>query len=82
METAETKLIEVVLNGHAKRVPEGLNVLGLLEWLEIPASRVAVELNREIIRAADWTSTPVLERAAIEIVWFVGGGSAGPIRRP
>lgn len=74
METAETKLIEVVLNGHPKRVPEGLDVSRLLEWLEIPSSRVAVELDRQIVRNTAWATTPVREGAAIEIVWFVGGG--------
>jgi thiamine biosynthesis protein ThiS len=75
METAETKTIEVVVNGRAKRVPEGLNVLGLLRFLEIDPSRVAVELNRSIVRKADWGSARVGEGAQIEVVWFVGGGS-------
>jgi sulfur carrier protein len=74
METAETKLIQVVLNGHPKRVPQGLDVSGLLEWLEIPAARVAVELDRQIVRKPAWPATPVREGASIEIVWFVGGG--------
>jgi len=74
METSETKLIEVVLNGHPKRVPEGLDVVRLLEWLEIPAARVAVELDCQIVRSTAWATTLVREGAAIEVVWFVGGG--------
>ena len=74
METAETKTIEVVVNGQPRRVPEGLNVTRLLETLEIDASRVAVELNREIVRKTAWETTTVGEGARVEVVWFVGGG--------
>jgi sulfur carrier protein len=71
---AETKTIEVVLNGEPRQVPRGLDVTRLLEFLEIDASRVAVELNRAIIHRSSWAATPVSEGARIEIVWFVGGG--------
>jgi thiamine biosynthesis protein ThiS len=72
---SETKTIEVVVNGKPRRVPEGLNVTGLLRVLEVDASRVAVELNRAIVRKPEWESVQVGEGAAVEIVWFVGGGS-------
>jgi thiamine biosynthesis protein ThiS len=75
MESAETKTIEIVVNGQARRVPEGLNVAGLLAFLKIDASRVAVELNREIVRKTAWAATPIGEGARVEVVWFVGGGS-------
>ncbi len=65
----------MVLNGELKQVPSGLNVRQLLEHLNIDAQRVAVELNREIVRKADWEKTLVEDGAAIEIVMFVGGGS-------
>ena len=74
MEPASTKTIEVVVNGSPKRVPEGLNVAQLLAFLEIDASRVAVELNRTIVRKVEWVATMVGEGANVEIVWFVGGG--------
>lgn len=74
MESAETKTIEIVVNGGGKRVPEGLNVLTLLQFLKIEASRVAVELNREIVRKTAWESTRVEDGARVEVVWFVGGG--------
>ena len=69
-----TKTIEVVVNGSPKRVPDGLNVRGLLAFLEIDAARVAVELNRSIVRKVDWESAKIAEGANVEVVWFVGGG--------
>jgi thiamine biosynthesis protein ThiS len=74
MNSAVTKTIEVVLNGESRRVPAGLDVARLLEFLTIDASRVAVELNRSIVRKQDWSTASIEEGAAIEVVWFVGGG--------
>ncbi len=74
MEMPETKTIEIVVNGKPQHVPDGLNVTGLLRFLEIDPSRVAVELNRSIVRKADWESAQVADGASIEVVWFVGGG--------
>jgi len=74
METAETKTIQVVLNGEPRTLPPGLTLDRLLVFLEMDASRVAIELNGAIVRKPDWGSTEVLEGAQIEVVWFVGGG--------
>ena len=74
MDPLETKAVEIVVNGERKSAPAGLEVAGLLAWLAIDASRVAVELNGKIVRKPDWSTTPVGDGAAIEIVWFVGGG--------
>ena len=74
METAETKTIEVVVNGAARTIPAGFKIDRLLEWLDIDASRVAVELDGQIVRKPDWAATEMREGARIEVVWFVGGG--------
>lgn len=74
MERAETKTIEVVVNGRARRIPEGLFLDGLLIFLEIDPSRVAVERNRSIVRKTDWPAVRVEAEDQLEIVWFVGGG--------
>jgi thiamine biosynthesis protein ThiS len=67
--------IEVRLNGEKRRLPEGLSLLDLLERLELRADRVAIELNREIVKRERWEGTLVGPGDAIEIVHFVGGGS-------
>ena len=74
MKTVETGTIEIVVNGEPRRVPQGLDVVGLLEFLAIDASRVAVELNRAIVHKTDWPATMIDVGARLEIVWFVGGG--------
>jgi thiamine biosynthesis protein ThiS len=51
-----------------------MTVRKLLGFLNVKADRVAVELNRSIVRKADWEATVVASGAQIEIVQFVGGG--------
>ena len=75
MQSADTQTIEIVVNGRAQRVPEGLSVTRLLGFLEIDAARVAVELDHEIVRKPDWENAMIRAGANVEIVWFVGGGS-------
>ncbi|HZS56659.1 MAG TPA: sulfur carrier protein ThiS [Bryobacteraceae bacterium] len=66
--------IEIVVNGERKSVPADLSVSELLNALEVAADRVAVELNKSIVRKRDWGKTPVPNGSQIEIVQFVGGG--------
>ncbi len=67
-------MISVEINGERREIPASLNVWGLLEHLQIDTARVAVELNKEIVRKSAWDATLVEEGAQIEIVMFVGGG--------
>jgi thiamine biosynthesis protein ThiS len=41
----------------------------------LDGSRVAVELNGQIVRKPDWPAAKVRAGARIEVVWLVGGGS-------
>jgi thiamine biosynthesis protein ThiS len=68
------EMLEIRLNGEPRQIPAGLTVRSLLNRLEIPGERVAVELNRSIVRQHDWDSTTVEGGAEVEIVHFVGGG--------
>jgi sulfur carrier protein len=69
-----TKDIQIVVNGQLRAAPSGRSVIELLAWLGIDGARVAVELNRSIVRRDDWEKTEVGEGATLEIVQFVGGG--------
>ena len=74
MQASQTSEITVILNGEERRVPSGCSVASLLDALGIQRERVAVELNRRIIRQPDWESTAVEQGAQLEVVQFVGGG--------
>jgi sulfur carrier protein len=74
MPQLKTEPVKIVVNGEERQVPDCQNVRSLLAVLGIEADRVAVELDRTIVRKADWESTAVREGSRLEIVQFVGGG--------
>jgi sulfur carrier protein len=70
----DTSAIEIVVNGQARAVPSGQTILGLVESLGLKPDRVAVEMDRRIVKRAEWTVAPLRPGVKIEIVQFVGGG--------
>lgn len=64
----------LVLNGERKEFKDGISVAGLLRNLDIEPARVAVEVNLNIIKKADYGTCILNEGDSIEIVSFVGGG--------
>jgi len=74
VQSQQTKTIQIVLNGEPREVPEGLTVDTLLTFLQMDPSRVAVELDREIVRKPNWANKQISMGAQVEVVWFVGGG--------
>lgn len=65
----------IVLNGEPKEIPAALTVAALLAELGLTPERLAIEVNRRIIRRADWPSTTLAEGDKVEVVHFVGGGA-------
>jgi len=66
--------IEIVINGESRATSAGQTVLGLLHQLQLDPARVAVELNRRIVKQPNWSETILSPGAELEIVQFVGGG--------
>ena len=66
--------MNVIINGEAREVPEGLTVAGLLAHLGLAPERVAIERNLEILPRAQWEAARVQPADRYEIVHFVGGG--------
>jgi thiamine biosynthesis protein ThiS len=66
--------VNVILNGKQREMPEGITVQGLLESLDLHPRRVAVELNRSIVKRAQFSETQLHPDDTIEILQFVGGG--------
>ncbi|NDQ56602.1 MAG: sulfur carrier protein ThiS [Acidipila sp.] len=66
--------MKILLNGEHREVPEGLTVTGLLAHLAIPAGRIAIERNLDILQRDKWASTTVAAGDRFEVVHFVGGG--------
>jgi len=67
-------MIEIAVNGRTMSVEEGLTVGRLLERLGLPAGRVAVERNRNVIPRGRHDAEPVEAGDRFELVTLVGGG--------
>ena len=65
---------QIIVNGEPRTASEGLTVLGLLGELHIDGARVAIELDRRILKQPLWAETQLHHGAQLEIVQFVGGG--------
>ena len=66
--------MRITVNGEPRELPSETSVAGLLESLGIKDSRVAVEVNLEVVRRDDRSSRAIVDGDRIEIVSFVGGG--------
>jgi thiamine biosynthesis protein ThiS len=69
--------VRVTVNGEPREVEAGTTVARLVELLALAPERLAVELNREVLRRARWAATELAEGDRVEIVHFVGGGATG-----
>ena len=64
----------IIVNGNDTDLPGGSRVTDLIAQLGLSPERLAVEVNRKVIRRASWDSTTLSEGDRVEIVHFVGGG--------
>ena len=67
-------VITIYLNGEPREIPVDIDLVHLLEAFSFPSQRIAIELNKTVVRRADWPQTVVGDGDAIEVVHFVGGG--------
>lgn len=66
--------MNILINGEKKEIAEKINLAEMLDRFSLPSQRVAVELNRQVIRRKDWDQTDISEGDVIEVIHFVGGG--------
>jgi thiamine biosynthesis protein ThiS len=64
----------ITVNGEKKEVQTDVNLSQLLENLSLAKERIAIELNKTVVRKKDWESIKINDADRIEIVHFVGGG--------
>lgn len=66
--------MKVFINGETREINRQLSLRELLEKLDLPQERVAVELNKEVVRKKDWEAVKVSDGDKLEVIHFVGGG--------
>jgi len=68
--------LRIYVNGENKEFSEErLSLEQFVTELDLPDRRLAIEVNGQIVRRSDWSSTLVKDGDTVEIVHFVGGGS-------
>ena len=72
-ETVQT-LVSIVVNGETRTARAGDTIFDLVRALDLDPERLAIELDRRIVKRAQWTTMVLPGGAILEIVQFVGGG--------
>jgi sulfur carrier protein len=66
--------MRILVNESELELPEPATVADLLQKLDLPATRVAVEVNRQLVRRADHPGKALHHGDRVEVVTLVGGG--------
>ena len=66
--------MNVTVNGQRQDLPDAITVAELIARSNLTPNRVAVELNRRLLRTEKYESTQLKDGDEVEIVTFVGGG--------
>jgi len=67
--------MKVVLNGNQTQLPSPYTIADLLKQLDRHPQRVAVEVNREIIKRDNYSNHTLNDGDEVEVLQFVGGGA-------
>ncbi len=67
-------MIEVTLNGEARKIELGISLSQLLSRLEVPDKFVLVERNGDAIDRDNYSAVTVQAGDVLEIVRLMGGG--------
>jgi thiamine biosynthesis protein ThiS len=68
--------VKIILNGKDEILLEPLDIENFLKVKGIDRLGIVVELNREIIKNEEWSTTILRENDTLEILRFIGGGTA------
>jgi thiamine biosynthesis protein ThiS len=66
--------LRIEVNGESLDVAASITLTDLVRHLALAPERLAIELNRRVVRRTNWQETALNEGDRVEIVHFVGGG--------
>jgi sulfur carrier protein len=66
--------VHVWINGDPRELAPDASVLDALTALGAPRTGVAVAVDGEVVRRADWPATALVDGARIEVLTAVQGG--------
>ena len=68
------KKIKIKLNGKLKSINNNSTLFNIVQKNKIPLTKVAIELNQEIVDKKKIKNINLKNNDKIEIVHFIGGG--------
>jgi len=66
--------MQIILNGEATAVAEGISVNDLIAGLQLTGRRVAVEINGDLVPRSRWPEVRIKDGDRAEVVHAIGGG--------
>ena len=66
--------MRLTVNAEPRELPDGATVSKLLEHLALPSTRVAVEVNKALVRRVQHAEHILRDGDTVEVVTLVGGG--------
>ena len=66
--------IKIVVNGKQMTVNLKYSLKNLIDKLKMPITKIAIELNREIVNKKNINKISLKNGDKVEIVHFIGGG--------
>lgn len=66
--------MRIQVNGEPREVDENTSLPELVAALKLKPEQIAIELNHNVVRRAQWDNTLLQADDRVEIVHFVGGG--------
>ena len=66
--------IKIIVNGKQMTINLNFSVKNLIDKLKMPITKVAIELNREIVNKKNINKINLKNGDKVEIVHFIGGG--------
>lgn len=66
--------MRIQVNGESQDVEQNISLAKLAAALTLKAEQIAIELNQNVVRRAEWENTLLQAGDKVEIVHFVGGG--------
>lgn len=66
--------MQIILNDNPTEIPDGIDMAGLIERLELTGQRLAVEINEELVPRSRFREQRLNPGDKVEIIHAVGGG--------
>jgi len=67
-------MIEIELNGEARRVPPQHTLNDLVDALSLTGQALALAVNRNVVPRQQWTQRVLQAQDKVDIVRAIGGG--------